>query len=440
MDVNEAGQAYQHLQQSLQQRGGHPQQQQKPYQKQSNNSSNAVAAAGNGNGQSFKLDDLLAELDETINDFEEQKQTEHRQQQQQQQQHQQQQQQQHQQRYQSRGMGMERSGSTNGSVVSNGATTVVSHPGYPNQHQQQQHQQQHQQQQQQQQQQVAGSYEESARLVERAGEDMSYCVTQLMQRPNAHSGYLSKLSASKNSPPQWKRRFFILTPEAGHANLFLFRSDHPAELPLTFLPLTAAQGMALSDPHDPMALPGLLYGGGFVLDLRGHGSGADGTIVERQWQLLCPDEDTMARWVDRCHMAISLRNGAPAPAPSSRSVAAAAPAQPHLMAHQQYSNSPYASPQLSAQQLYQQQQQHQQQQQPAPSYAQSQAFPLTPSQPGFPVQLPSSSPQAQPGQMTERDLRQRQMYEEYMAQQQRAQAEQQALAQARAQLEAQQQQ
>ncbi|KAJ1539284.1 hypothetical protein HK405_013058, partial [Cladochytrium tenue] len=65
-------------------------------------------------------------------------------------------------------------------------------------------------------------------------EDMNLSVAQLAARLGAWSGQLDKLSASPRETRVWRRRFVVLAD----ACLYLFRSSHPADLPLAILALS----------------------------------------------------------------------------------------------------------------------------------------------------------------------------------------------------------
>ncbi|KAJ3330256.1 hypothetical protein HDU76_006080 [Blyttiomyces sp. JEL0837] len=113
-----------------------------------------------------------------------------------------------------------------------------------------------------------------------------YTVGSLARRAGSHCGYLGKLATSKSNPnnTQWKKRYFVLTDDG---RLFLFPTNDPAELPQTFLPLTH-----VSCRRDDSGT-----GGGWIIDVRGEGANPDGTIVERQWALLCNDDLQAHAWI-----------------------------------------------------------------------------------------------------------------------------------------------
>ncbi|KAJ3214627.1 hypothetical protein HDU67_001435 [Dinochytrium kinnereticum] len=120
------------------------------------------------------------------------------------------------------------------------------------------------------------------------GDMMQFTVGSLLQSSTAYSGYLCKLSISRQTGARiWKRRFFILQDTA---KLFLFRSHDIGELPLTFLPLVSASGSLT-----PINADGT---NAWILDVRGEGAGTDGGMVERAWSLQCTDEATMVDWLD----------------------------------------------------------------------------------------------------------------------------------------------
>ncbi|KAJ3174823.1 hypothetical protein HK101_010822, partial [Irineochytrium annulatum] len=132
-------------------------------------------------------------------------------------------------------------------------------------------------------------------------DDYQFTVAFLSAQPNSYHGFLSKLSISRQtSHRMWKRRFFILT----NAKLFLFRSSDPAELPLTFLPITTVTGgptTAHSQPEPNGQPPQTLW----ILDVRGSGAGPEGTTVERSWTLQCTDEPAMNMWLDELSSSLS---------------------------------------------------------------------------------------------------------------------------------------
>ncbi|KAI8854988.1 hypothetical protein BC829DRAFT_106671 [Chytridium lagenaria] len=123
---------------------------------------------------------------------------------------------------------------------------------------------------------------------------LMYSVGSLLQHPNATCGFLNKLSLSRaTGERQWKSRFFVLND----SSLYLFRSDIPAELPITFLPVTVTNQVSsdgLPSNHEDGS-----FSSGWVLEVRGIGYTPDGSIVERVWLLQHHDESNLFEWFNR---------------------------------------------------------------------------------------------------------------------------------------------
>ncbi|KAJ3217198.1 hypothetical protein HDU67_008327 [Dinochytrium kinnereticum] len=133
-----------------------------------------------------------------------------------------------------------------------------------------------------------------------------YSVGCLLQSTSAFYGYLNKLSLSKaTGQRQWKSRFFVLVD----CNLYLFRSNHPTELPMTFLPLSGASRAIVDDPERLPTQQSGLYVPEWILDVRGSGYSPDGSIVERAWALHSHDESVMLAWLHRLVPVVAKRRG-----------------------------------------------------------------------------------------------------------------------------------
>ncbi|KAI8829706.1 hypothetical protein BJ741DRAFT_622076 [Chytriomyces cf. hyalinus JEL632] len=98
------------------------------------------------------------------------------------------------------------------------------------------------------------------------------------------SGYLHKLHAAHEDT--WKLRFVLLTQEDGH--LYLFKTNSPTALPITFLPLVACSGTLETQLNGETA---------YMLRVQGDGRTAEGMLVKRTWVLQCPDETTLSLWL-----------------------------------------------------------------------------------------------------------------------------------------------
>ncbi|KAJ3194361.1 hypothetical protein HK101_002929, partial [Irineochytrium annulatum] len=139
---------------------------------------------------------------------------------------------------------------------------------------------------------TAGRYSNDDLMIE--ADAYQFTVAFLLTQPDSFHGYLSKLSISRETPLWvWRRRFFVLT----NARLFLFRSSDLAELPLTFLPITTATG-GPTTPQSHHETDGQPPETLWILDVRGSGTGPNGTVVERTWKLQCADEPTLNTWLD----------------------------------------------------------------------------------------------------------------------------------------------
>ncbi|KAJ3208525.1 hypothetical protein HDU82_002326 [Entophlyctis luteolus] len=117
--------------------------------------------------------------------------------------------------------------------------------------------------------------------------------------PTAHSisGFLDKLNpASTFAAPIYKRRFFVLTPDA---NLYLFKTNtNPTAIPITFLPVTKCEGF-FDARENAWCLQ--VHGSGIVITEGGSGGDSASmtttTTVQRSWCLKFADEHTMNMWM-----------------------------------------------------------------------------------------------------------------------------------------------
>ncbi|KAJ3257313.1 hypothetical protein HDU77_002759 [Chytriomyces hyalinus] len=153
------------------------------------------------------------------------------------------------------------------------------------------------------------------------------------------SGYLHKLHAAHEDT--WKLRFVLLTQEDGH--LYLFKTNSPTALPITFLPLVACSGTLETQLNGETA---------YMLRVQGDGRTAEGMLVKRTWVLQCPDETTLSLWLRSISRILDHKNlvARTAAAMAATSIAAMNTASPNVILgtsplnlhHHAYSSPPHA--------------------------------------------------------------------------------------------------
>ncbi|KAJ3220993.1 hypothetical protein HDU81_010974 [Chytriomyces hyalinus] len=149
------------------------------------------------------------------------------------------------------------------------------------------------------------------------------------------SGYLHKLHAAHED--SWKLRFVLLTQEDGH--LYLFKTNSPTALPITFLPLDACSGTLETQPNGETA---------YMLRVQGDGRTAEGMLVKRSWILQCPDETTLSLWLRSISRILDHKNLVARTAAAMAAAAMTSPTtvilgtSPLNIHHHAYSSSPHA--------------------------------------------------------------------------------------------------